>query len=336
MVQPKPAASSISWRTWEPMTSSFFGTQPRITQVPPMRYSSAIMTLAPWPAAIRAARTPPEPPPITNRSTSNSAIPTSTEFVPGSDLLAALAHLGTKLAVDDFGELLRPLVHIGHAELDGAGLVGEQLLPKRRLVERHQVLQLLLGKFVGIDLRHALTDLLLAAGEILRHDHRNLVEVLLVIEVRLKQRVLGLLDDIRNRVGIHRGRVLHGQDFLGGSDRGRSARLQRGRRLLLRAGRQSRHGQCEEKARSRQHSENVLHSDLSLISAYGRSTTRSPCAPASITVLANPTNRPCSTTPGMMLRSFARWPASCIRPRWASTIQWPPSVTKTWPSRAFR
>ena len=55
-------------------TRSFFGTQPRITQVPPIRYSSAIMTLAPWPAAIRAARTPPEPPPMTNRSTSNSAI----------------------------------------------------------------------------------------------------------------------------------------------------------------------------------------------------------------------------------------------------------------------
>ena len=47
MVQPKPAASSISWRTCEPITNSFFGTQPRITQVPPIRYSSATMTLAP-------------------------------------------------------------------------------------------------------------------------------------------------------------------------------------------------------------------------------------------------------------------------------------------------
>ncbi len=47
MVQPKPAASSISCLMCEPITNSFFGTQPRITQVPPMRYSSATITLAP-------------------------------------------------------------------------------------------------------------------------------------------------------------------------------------------------------------------------------------------------------------------------------------------------
>src|ERR1700722_4149739 len=40
-----------------------------MTQVPPTRYSSAIITRAPWRAAIRAARTPPDPAPITNRST---------------------------------------------------------------------------------------------------------------------------------------------------------------------------------------------------------------------------------------------------------------------------
>ena len=32
----------------------------------------------------------------------------------------------------------------------------------------------------------------------------------------------------------------------------------------------------------------------------------------------------------------ARRAASGIRPRWASTIQWPPSVTKAWPSLPFR
>ena len=48
--------------------SSFFGTQPRITQVPPTRYSSAMPTLAPSSAASRPARTPPEPAPITNKS----------------------------------------------------------------------------------------------------------------------------------------------------------------------------------------------------------------------------------------------------------------------------
>src|SRR6185312_12719420 len=45
--------------------------QPRITQVPPMRYSSASATRAPAIAAMREARTPPEPPPMTNRSKSN-------------------------------------------------------------------------------------------------------------------------------------------------------------------------------------------------------------------------------------------------------------------------
>ena len=38
-----------------------------------MRSSSAIITRAPWPEAMRAARVPPEPAPMTKRSTSNSA-----------------------------------------------------------------------------------------------------------------------------------------------------------------------------------------------------------------------------------------------------------------------
>src|SRR5580692_10708189 len=106
----------------EPMTNSFFGTQPRITQVPPMRYSSAIVTRAPWPAAIRAARTPPEPPPMTNRSTSNSAISAPIESDCLGDRLAALFHLFVKCAVHHRGKPLRPLVHVGHAELNGSRL----------------------------------------------------------------------------------------------------------------------------------------------------------------------------------------------------------------------
>src|SRR5690242_12783377 len=161
MVQPKPAASSISWCTCEPSTNSFFGTQPRITQVPPIRYSSATMTLAPWLAAMRAARTPPEPPPMTKRSTSYSAIrpqsfprtsvliasepkfqislfdafssrepvPTSLENAPArSDRLVALLHLFLEALVHHARKHDRPLVHVGHAELDGARLGREQLL----------------------------------------------------------------------------------------------------------------------------------------------------------------------------------------------------------------
>ena len=47
---------------------NFLGTQPRITQVPPTRLSSATATFAPERAAMRAARTPPDPAPMTNRS----------------------------------------------------------------------------------------------------------------------------------------------------------------------------------------------------------------------------------------------------------------------------
>src|SRR2546423_15293505 len=96
--------------------------------------------------ARRAARPPPDPPPMTKRSTSNSAISTPPEVAFGSDILAALLHLGAELAVDGFGEGLRPLVHVGHAELDGAGLAREQLLAERRLVEVDEILQFLLGE----------------------------------------------------------------------------------------------------------------------------------------------------------------------------------------------
>src|SRR5512138_3430209 len=126
---------------------------------------------------MRAARTPPEPPPMTNRSTSNSAM----VRVPiwSSDILTALLHLGAELAVDGFGKLLRPLVHIGHAELDGARFAGEQLLPERGLVKGDEIFQLLLGELVGIDLRHAVTDLLFTARQILGDDLGDLVEILL-------------------------------------------------------------------------------------------------------------------------------------------------------------
>src|SRR5688572_22983764 len=44
--------------------------QPTLTQVPPKRSDSAMATRAPWLAATRLARTPPEPPPIVKRSKS--------------------------------------------------------------------------------------------------------------------------------------------------------------------------------------------------------------------------------------------------------------------------
>src|SRR5271166_4677703 len=74
IVQPKPAASSAQPPYSPACTSSFFGTQPTLTQVPPQKRSSATATRAPWPAAMRPQRTPAEPPPITNRSKSMRSI----------------------------------------------------------------------------------------------------------------------------------------------------------------------------------------------------------------------------------------------------------------------
>src|SRR5207237_4518513 len=101
--------------------------------------------------------------------------PARSRFSFGSDILAALLHLGAELAVDGFGKGLRPLVHVGHAELDGARLAREQLLAERRLVEGDEILQLLLGELVGVDLRHAFADFLLAAGEILGDDDGDIL-----------------------------------------------------------------------------------------------------------------------------------------------------------------
>ena len=144
-----------------------------------------------------------------------------------SDLLAALAHLGAEFTVDGFGEILRPAVHVGHAELNGAGLARQQLLAERRLVEGDEVLQFLLGKLVGVDVRHAVADFLFAAGKLLRDDHGDFVEILLVVQVGAQQRILGLLHDIGNGARVHRAGVLHCQNFLGGGDRRRRALLER-------------------------------------------------------------------------------------------------------------
>jgi hypothetical protein len=68
VVQPKLFATSKSSRKCAAYENSFFGMQPTLTQVPPKRSLSAIATRAPIVALTRLARTPPEPPPIVNRS----------------------------------------------------------------------------------------------------------------------------------------------------------------------------------------------------------------------------------------------------------------------------
>src|SRR5215470_11124430 len=109
-----------------------------MTQVPPTRYSSAIITRAPYPAAMRAARTPPEPAPITNRSTSKSLIAGSPS-VARSERVSALSHLGAQALQRLFVQLHRPILRRRHGLFDEVRLFGLQLLAERRFVEGERI-----------------------------------------------------------------------------------------------------------------------------------------------------------------------------------------------------
>src|SRR3569833_1069350 len=104
-----------------------------MTQVPPTRNSSAIIPRAPWLAATRAARTPPEPAPITNKSTSRFVMLSSLQRLPRrslvrrtaslreAPLLQLVAHLGRLVG----RELVRPFLRELHAAVDHLGLLLE-------------------------------------------------------------------------------------------------------------------------------------------------------------------------------------------------------------------
>src|SRR5690348_9884689 len=108
-----------------------------MTQVPPTRYSSAIITRAPWFAAMRAARTPPEPAPMTKRSTSSPAMlrPASRLSPRRSDRVTLLLHLFANASDDLLGKLRAPLARGGKALLQHLGKLRNQLLAGRRVVE---------------------------------------------------------------------------------------------------------------------------------------------------------------------------------------------------------
>src|SRR5580700_4095026 len=120
-----------------------------MTQVPPRRYSSASITRAPCCAAMRAARTPPEPPPMTNRSTSWSAM---LEIVP------ALLHFRTHLGHDFLGKVVAPFPGIGHAFVEGLRFLGQHLLAGGRLIEGQNGLQFRFGEMAGVDLGGLVDD----------------------------------------------------------------------------------------------------------------------------------------------------------------------------------
>src|SRR5580704_9723334 len=108
-----------------------------MTQVPPSRYSSASATRAPCCAAMRAARTPPDPPPMTKRSTSYSDM---------SDVVPAFFHFGTHLGHDIDREIVSPSVGLSQRVIDNLRLFDNHLLANGRLIELQDLLQLRLGE----------------------------------------------------------------------------------------------------------------------------------------------------------------------------------------------
>src|SRR5690348_13301521 len=178
-----------------------------MTQVPPTRNSSATMTRAPWLAAMRAARTPPEPAPITNKSTSCPAIAyASPDLSAGlssgaagshrvAPLLQFIAHLRRH-----FGrELVGPVLGEVHAVVHDDRLLGEHLLACRRLIEGEDLLELLLGEVRRVLPRDFLSHLGEARLKVVAHLGGDLVEVLLQHRVLLQEEQFRLLDDARDQ-----------------------------------------------------------------------------------------------------------------------------------------
>src|SRR5271170_2113107 len=123
-----------------------------MTHVPPIRLSSATSVLAPWRAAMRAARTPPDPAPMTKKSTSKAMGLTlsaaARERLPASlELDALLLHFLAGADHDVGRQLIAP----------GRGDAGQLLqkdrrdrdiiLARRAFEEGRDVGQLFLGHF---------------------------------------------------------------------------------------------------------------------------------------------------------------------------------------------
>src|SRR5579862_3416489 len=142
--------------------------QPRITQVPPRRYSSASMTRAPCCAAMRAARTPPEPPPMTNRSTSKSDM---------LHIVSALLHFGAHAIHDVDRQIVGPFGGAVHGIFDGLRLLDDHLLADGGLVERQDLLQLGLGEMRRIGASGGVDHLAGASVEFLVHLSGDFVDV---------------------------------------------------------------------------------------------------------------------------------------------------------------
>src|SRR4051794_28103441 len=91
---------------------------------------------------MRAARTPPEPPPMTNRSVSKSLIARRVLPLGPLEIVPLLLHLGAEAVHHFFRDTRTPLLHETESRIEHLRLLHQHLLPERRLEERHQLLQL--------------------------------------------------------------------------------------------------------------------------------------------------------------------------------------------------
>src|SRR5262249_28097490 len=132
---------------------------------------------------MRAARTPPEPAPITNRSVSKSLIGYSKlgrSSKPGrSEVVALLLHLGAKAVHHLLGDARAPLLlHEGEGRVEHLRLLHQHLLPERRLEEGHELFELSIAEARRVlprRLGHELAGLRAIFGAQLR---AHLIEVL--------------------------------------------------------------------------------------------------------------------------------------------------------------
>src|SRR5262245_39904666 len=262
-----------------------------------------------------------------------------------SQVVTLLLHLGTEAHQNFLRYLFRPRLSAVQALVDHGRLLGGEFLAQRRLVERGQLLQLGFAEALGIEPRDLVNDLVAARRELRPQLPRDLVEILEQPGIGRKEDILGALHHARDNRIEHVDGALGGEQVLGGRQRagrhGRRRRCGRGRRARLLCGRRSgqpaeRKGRYRGVADERGCNHGIPPGAINGFANQARSTVRTPSGPAMIAVWASPMNKPCSTTPGMAASRWASDAGSALRSSAASRIQWPPSVTKTWPSLVRR
>src|SRR4051812_4057523 len=128
---------------------------------------------------MRAARTPPEPAPMTKRSTSSDiSIGPDQQSGEGSEIVVTpLPHLRAHLAHQILGVFLDPSLGALADRLAGLRLAVDDPLAERRLEEFKHVLEVLLGINAGIAARDFLVQLLPPRGGVAAHGLHRCIDI---------------------------------------------------------------------------------------------------------------------------------------------------------------